>query len=146
MADASQGSGAPSISTPETALDRAPARPPFRGGAPIRGAALSVPVEIQFLAQHGVSADRLLRAVAAAPRGVEPLDAVLAEGVIDEETYYHALAQHLGCAYYVGEPPFAGHFDAVKSLRCGIAPLAERGGGPRAVIAPRAQSVASLIE
>lgn len=146
MAEASQGSGAPLISTTETAPDRPPARPPFRGGAPIRGAARSLPVEIQFLAQHGISADRLFRAVAAAPRGVEPLDAVLAEGVVDEETYYHALAQHLGCAHYIGEPPFAGHFDAVKSLRCGVAPLAQRGGGPRAVIAPRAQSVASLIE
>ncbi len=123
MAEVSQGSGAPSISTPETAPDQAPARPPFRGNAPIRGAGRSLPVEIQFLAQHGVSADRLLRAVAAAPRGVEPLDAVLAEGVVDEETYYHALAQHLGCAYYVGEPPFDDTFDAVKSLRCGVAPL-----------------------
>jgi len=102
-------------------------------------------LEFEFLVQHGVSADRLLRALAAAPGGVEPLDALLGEGV-SEDTYYHALAQHLGCAYYVGELPFAEIFDAVKSLRCGVAPLAGRAAGPRAVIAPRAPSVPGLIE
>ncbi|HKN27253.1 MAG TPA: glycosyltransferase [Roseiarcus sp.] len=86
-----------------------------------------------------------MRALAAAPGGVEPLDALLGEGV-SEDTYYHALAQHLGCAYYVGELPFAEIFDAVKSLRCGVAPLAGRAAGPRAVIAPRAPSVPGLIE
>jgi glycosyltransferase XagB len=146
MAETSQGSGTPSISTPEPFADRAAARPPSRVDGPIRATGRPLPSELQFLAQHGVSADQLLRALAAAPRGVEPLDALLGEGVVTEETYYHALAQHLGCAYYVGEPPFAESFDAVKSLRCGVAPLAGRGRGPRAVIAPRAQSVPRLIE
>ncbi len=96
--------------------------------------------------QHGISADRLLHALASKPAGVEPLDALLAEGIVGEEQYYHALAQHLGCMYYVGEPPFAEHFDAVRSLKCGVAALAERCSGPRAVIAPRGQLVPRLIE
>ncbi|HZZ63628.1 MAG TPA: glycosyltransferase [Roseiarcus sp.] len=87
-----------------------------------------------------------MRALATTPQGVEPLDALLGEGIVAEEHYYHALAQYLGCAYFVGEQPFAKHFDAVKGLRCGVAPLAPHGGGPRAVIAPRAPLVPGLIE
>ena len=145
MTETSQGSGTPSISILETIPDRAFARPPSRGDGPVRLNGRPLPLEFEFLVQHGVSADRLLRALAAAPGGVEPLDALLGEGV-SEDTYYHALAQHLGCAYYVGELPFAEIFDAVKSLRCGVAPLAGRAAGPRAVIAPRAPSVPGLIE
>ncbi len=145
MTETSQGSGTPSISILETIPDRAFARPPSRGDGPVRLNGRPLPLEFEFLVQHGVSADRLLRALAAAPGGLEPLDALLGEGV-SEDTYYHALAQHLGCAYYVGELPFAEIFDAVKSLRCGVAPLAGRAAGPRAVIAPRAPSVPGLIE
>ena len=141
--EALHGSGTLSISAPE-ALPFA--RPRSRGDTPVRRLGHSLPLELEFLAQHGFSPDRLLRALAAVPRGVEPLEALLGEGVFTEETYYRALAQHLGCAYYAGEPTFAENFDAVKSLRCGVAPLAGRGGAPRAVIAPRAQSVPRLIE
>ena len=88
----------------------------------------------------------MFQALANKPRGVETLDAVLAEGIVAEEQYYHALAQHLGCAYYVGEPPFSPDFDAIKALRCGVAALEGSGGGPRAVIAPRAELVPRLIE
>ncbi|MFZ0604895.1 MAG: glycosyltransferase, partial [Roseiarcus sp.] len=68
------------------------------------------------------------------------------EGEITEEAYYRALASHLGCQYYSGSPPFARAFDAVKGLRCGVAPLEARGAGPRMVIAPRARYVPRLIE
>ena len=146
MADATQESGTVSISTPATSASRPFARRTSRGEGPLRPVARPLPPELEFLAQHGVSPDRLLHAAAGAPGGVEPLDALLGEGIVAEEQYYHALAQHLGCPYYVGEPTFAEHFDAVKGLRCGVAPLAARGGEPRAVIAPRAQSVPRLIE
>ncbi len=144
MADASQGFGAPSISTPGRFQARA-STPPHRQSGPARAAARHLPPELEFLVRHGVSPDLLLRAVAAETGDVEPLEALLAEGIVTEEHYYHALARHLGCAYYIGEPPFAAHFDAVKGLRCGVAPLAAE-AGPRAVIAPRAQFVPRLIE
>ena len=145
MADALQGSGPPSIATPRTFQGWVFERPHPRGEAQIRGTP-TLPSEIQFLVQHGVSADRLLHALASKPDGVEPLDALLREGVVVEDEYYRALAQHLGCTYYVGEPPFAHHFDTVKGLKCGVAPLAGRGDGPRAVIAPRAELVPRLIK
>ncbi len=143
MTDVSQGFCAPS--TVGAIADRTFARPPSGGDGLVRELGRPLPPELEFLAQHGVSLSLLLRAVAAAPRGIEPLDVLLGEGVVAEE-HYHALAQHLGCAYFVGDPPFAGHFDAVKGLRCGVAPLAPRGEGPRAVIAPRAQLVPRLIK
>ncbi|HZZ22522.1 MAG TPA: glycosyltransferase [Roseiarcus sp.] len=65
---------------------------------------------------------------------------------MSEEFYYRTLARHLGCQYYRGEPPLARAFDAVKGLRCGVAPLEWRSPGPRMVIAPRAQFVPRLIE
>ncbi len=105
-----------------------------------------LPPELAFLPAAGFSSEQLLDAVGAAPRTIRPVDALLSEGIIREEAYYRALARHLGCQYYRGEPPFARSFDAIKGLRCGVAPLDSRGEGPRAVIAPRAESVPLLIE
>jgi len=105
-----------------------------------------LPPELAFLPAAGFSSEQLLDAVGAAPRTIRPVDALLSEGIIREEAYYRALARHLGCQYYWGEPPFARSFDAIKGLRCGVAPLDSRGEGPRAVIAPRAESVPLLIE
>jgi glycosyltransferase XagB len=67
-------------------------------------------------------------------------------GFLHEDAYYGALARHLGCDYYRGDPPLASGFDAVKGLRCGVAPLEARSKGARAVIAPGARSVSRLIE
>ena len=95
-----------------------------------------LPPELAFLPAAGFSSEQLLDAVGAAPRAIHPVDALLSEGIIREEAYYRALARHLGCQYYRGEPPFARSFDAIKGLRCGVAPLelARRGssGGHRA--------------
>jgi glycosyltransferase XagB len=131
---------------PSTIADRRIDRLPPVGRRPIRPFGRQLPPELKFLTRHGLSLSSLSRALAAAPQGVEPLDALLGEGIIAEEDYYHALAQHLGCAYFAGEQAFAEHFDAVKALISGVAPLAPHGGGPRAVIAPRAPLVPGLIE
>jgi cellulose synthase/poly-beta-1,6-N-acetylglucosamine synthase-like glycosyltransferase len=101
---------------------------------------------LAFLAAEGFSSEPLLNAVSAAPKSVLPIDQLLSEGKITEEAYYRALASHLGCQYYCGDPPFARSFDAVKGLRCGVAPLESHGLGPRMVIAPRAKFVQRLIE
>jgi glycosyltransferase XagB len=105
-----------------------------------------LPPELAFLAAEGFSPELLLNAVVAASRAVLPVDQLLSEGKITEEFYYRALASHLGCQYYCGYPPLAHAFDAVKGLRCGVAPLQSSGTAPRMVIAPRAQFVARLIE
>ncbi len=123
-------------------LDRAA----LRGDTPGERNAPSLPAEVDFLAQQGLAPEGLLRALGAAPRGVRPVDTLLGEGLVVEEGYYRALAQHLGCEFYSGEPPFAADFDAIRGLRCGVAPLEWPGHGARAVIAPRANSVSPLIE
>jgi glycosyltransferase XagB len=60
--------------------------------------------------------------------------------------YYRALADHLGCSYYSGDPPLSGSFDAVKGLRCGVGRLEITDSRPRIVVAPHAQFVPRLIE
>jgi hypothetical protein len=109
-------------------------------------AAQALPPEVGFLAAEGFSPERLLNAVNAAPKAVSPLDRLLSEGLIHEEVYYRALAKHLGCEYYYGEPPLAANFDAMRGLRSGVAPLEFHPGRPRAVIAPRAQYVPRVME
>jgi glycosyltransferase XagB len=136
--------------TPEPALGPGGRRP--LGRASLRGhehadlAAAGLPPELAFLPAEGFSSGQLLDAVAAAPKAVQPVDILLTEGIIAEEAYYRALARYLGCQYYEGKPPFARGFDAIKGLRCGVAPLDPRGQSPRAVIAPRAQFVPLLID
>jgi cellulose synthase/poly-beta-1,6-N-acetylglucosamine synthase-like glycosyltransferase len=105
-----------------------------------------LPPELAFLPAAGFSSEQLLDAIGAAPSAIHPVDALLSEGIVREEAYYGALARHLGCQYYRGEPPFARGFDAIKGMRCGVAPLDSRGQGPQAVIAPRAESVSLLME
>ena len=121
-------------------------RAALRSDRQVERNAPSLPSELEFLARQGLSPEELLRAIGAAPKGVRPVDILLGEGIVGEEGYYRALARHLGCEYYSGEPAFAADFDAMRGLRCGVAPLDWRGRGARAVIAPRAQSVQPLIE
>jgi cellulose synthase/poly-beta-1,6-N-acetylglucosamine synthase-like glycosyltransferase len=138
-----------SSKNPALALRASPHRSRDWVSSPIRQHDLVVrglPPELAFLAAEGFPPEPLLNAVSAAPRAVLPVDQLLNEGQITEEGYYRALASHLGCQYYSGDPPLAHTFDAVKALRCGAAPLETRGAGPRMVIAPRAQYVPRLIE
>ena len=105
-----------------------------------------LPKELAFLAGEGFSAELLIEAVGAARTAVRPLNRLLNNGKLSEETYYRALASHLGCMYYSGDPPLAASFDAVKGLRCGVGALEPKSAGPRVVIAPYAQFVPRLIE
>jgi len=84
--------------------------------------------------------------VARAPAGVSPLHALLASGAVGEERYYRALAEGLGCAYYLGSPKIAEDFDPGQGLRSGVAPLAAPYGAARAVIAPRPPVMSRLVE
>src|SRR5271166_4457389 len=105
-----------------------------------------LPPELDFIAGEGVSPQSILAVLGTAPLGVHPLDALLNEGMFSEEAYYRALARHVGCEYYRGDPPFAPHFDAVRGLKSGVAPLSVHGRGARAVIAPGARSISPLIQ
>ena len=123
---------------------------------PVRGSLLSheqtgfvahvLPPELAFLTAEGFSPEPLLNALVAVPKAVSPVDQLFSEGKLTEEVYYRALASHLGCQYYCGDPPLATTVDAVKGLRCGVALIEPRDVGPRMVIAPRAQLVPRLIE
>jgi hypothetical protein len=75
--------------------------------------AARLPPELAFLVAEGFPPERLLNALGSEPKAVRPVDKLLSEGLISEETYYRALARHLGCEYYNGEPPLAGAFDAI---------------------------------
>ena len=132
--------------TPRTGAHRPFGRASLRVHDQTDFPASGLPPELAFLASEGFSPERLLNAMRAAPKSVSPVDRLLSEGLISEAVYYRALARHLGCQYYNGEPPLAGAFDAMRGLRCGVAPLESHGEGPRAVIAPRAQFVPRFIE
>jgi glycosyltransferase XagB len=141
------------VSTGESGRSVAPIHPgamPSRSSSPNQQhtdlLARELPLELAFLAAEGFSPDSLLSAASSAPDAVGPVDQLLNEGKITEETYYRALANHLGCQYYCGDPPLARTFDAVKGLRCGVAPFESRSAGPRMVVAPRAEFVSRLIE
>jgi glycosyltransferase XagB len=105
-----------------------------------------LPPELQIAADAGVPLEQLVATAADAPADVSPLQALLAAGVIGEERYYQALAEWLGCDYYLGSPRFAEEFDAARGLHCGVAPLEAPYGAARAVIAPRATVAPRLIE
>ena len=108
--------------------------------------ARELPLELAFLAGEDLSSELMVGGEGATPRAIWSLDWLLSEGKIIEEAYYRALAIHLGCEYYSGDPPLASTFDAVKGLRCGVGPLEARAAGPRIVVAPPAQFVPRLIE
>jgi glycosyltransferase XagB len=108
--------------------------------------ARELPQELAFPPTEGFSPESLLSAASSEPEAILPVDQLLSEGKIAEETYYRALANHLGCQYYSGEPPLARTFDPVKALRCGVAPLESNSTGARMVVAPRTEFVPRLIE
>ena len=126
--------------------DRRHERVASRVLGPSREVLRPLPPELQIVSDAGVSLEQILATVLRAPAGVSPLQALFAEDVIAEEPYYRALAERLGCRYYLGSPPFAEDFDTAKGLRCGVAPLAEGYGAPRAVIAPNPAVTAQLLE
>jgi glycosyltransferase XagB len=104
------------------------------------------PTDSAFLAGEGFSLELLRETAGTRPRAVGPPAQLLSESRITEEVYYRALADHLGCSYYSGDPPLSGSFDAVKGLRCGVGRLEITDSRPRIVVAPHAQFVPRLIE
>ena len=103
--------------------------------------------EIAFLAAQECALDVLQQADAAARRDrVSAEQALLGEGLIDEEDYYRALARHLRLPFYRGEIPVAPSVEADPAIACGVAPLAPNRAGFRVIAAPRAVAIRYLLD
>jgi len=110
-------------------------------GRPRSAGAAPLPLEIGFLAAHGVRPDRLrYAAMVAILAGVSPGEAALALGLVSEEAYYRALAAELGLPF-VRHPRVSGLARFPHSLTVGLAPAPGRGF----VTAPPAREIGRLL-
>jgi glycosyltransferase XagB len=128
-----------------------------RSVASCEGAALSVatlfdegrlqlPPEIGFLFRSGASAATLLQAmIEAAKCGVSCDEALIAEGLIEEEAFYRLLAHRVGATFLNEGIVVCGDIDAPLVVRTGLAPLAANSTGLRVVMAPRGRKLAKLL-
>jgi cellulose synthase/poly-beta-1,6-N-acetylglucosamine synthase-like glycosyltransferase len=91
-----------------------------------------LPVEIAFLASHGVPPAELQRAALAAVRlGVSPARQVIASGLVGEVAFYRALAAELGLHFLAEAPPLLPGGDLAAIMREGVSRAAN---GPRSPV------------
>lgn len=111
-------------------------------------ASLPLPIDIAFLAHHGVATGDLQAAASRARRlGVEPACEVIASGVVDEATFYRALALELGLPFHDGRLALAPGGEHASTLRAGIASIvAVPGSVLRFALAPTGASLRRLLE
>lgn len=110
------------------------------------GAGRPLPVEIAFLAAHGVPLVLLQYGASIARRQGADADAVLiAERLVPEETFYRALAAELKVGYL--DPPHAlePSFDLAADAARGYARLAQHPQGLQWLMAPRGAQIAPLM-
>jgi glycosyltransferase XagB len=106
----------------------------------------ALPIEIGFLRDYGVSFETLHSAATLARRqGVYADEALLAEGLVTEGTYYRALADRLGASFVEGAFAPAPFTDAAKSRARGYVRLADNAQGIGWLFAPRGEEVSRLI-
>lgn len=109
------------------------------------GAGPRLPPEIAFLLDEGAHPHLLARAAAMADQaGTDAATALLHAGLMDEDTYYRALARALGAPFLEGPVRFGAGLRYPDCLVAGLAPLAP-GACAAAVIAPRGRMVAELL-
>lgn len=83
-----------------------------------------LPIEIAFLARHGIAPSELTRVARRAERNrTEAAREILASGLIDEEGFYRALAAELGLAFHEGDFALVAGGDYGAILNGGIAPV-----------------------
>ena len=141
------------LQTPARSTVVSPCVPcPWFGSYPLRRAGVkkaalrrrrrcALPLEIGFLAAHGVRLDRLrYAAMVAILAGVSPGEAALALGLVAEEAFYRALAAELGLPF-VRHPRVSALARFPHSLTAGLAPAPGRGF----VTAPPAREIARLL-
>jgi hypothetical protein len=91
----------------------------------------SLPVEIAFLASHGVPPAALRQAAVAAARlGVSPAKQVVASGLVGEEAFYRSLAAEFDLRFSAKVPPLLPGGDLAAIMREGVARIANEPGSP----------------
>lgn len=91
----------------------------------------SLPVEIAFLASHGVPPAELRQAAVAAARlGVSPAKQVIASGLVGEEAFYRSLATEFDLRFSAKVPPLLPGGDLAAIMREGVARIANEPGSP----------------
>jgi cellulose synthase/poly-beta-1,6-N-acetylglucosamine synthase-like glycosyltransferase len=93
--------------------------------------ARGLPVEIAFLAKHGVPPAQLREATRLAERiGVSPSLQVIASGLVTEKQFYRALAGELDLAFQSHSPPLQPGGNTPAILREGMAATSARPESP----------------
>ncbi len=108
--------------------------------------ARALPEEIAFLPAYGVPSQVLNYAAALSRRqGVSADAALLAEGLMEEEDFYRALADYLNVQFEQEDLEIAPSIEASRAVELGYAPLAPNSLGLRWVFAPRGAAIGHLI-
>jgi cellulose synthase/poly-beta-1,6-N-acetylglucosamine synthase-like glycosyltransferase len=106
----------------------------------------TLPIEIAFLLQRGVSHAALHRAAAAARRiGCTSDEALIKLNLLDEETYYRALAAEMGFAFLESDFAVSPQTRFPDALLLGMARLARETSGPDYVLAPAGLPVGWML-
>lgn len=109
------------------------------------GGTTGLPPEIAFLLPGGVDVRLLAQAAEAARRaGTDAATALLHAGLMDEASYYRALARTLSLPFLDGPIPFGAGLRHPDCLVAGRAPLAP-GACAASVFAPRGAAIADLL-
>jgi hypothetical protein len=109
-------------------------------------ASMLLPIEIAFLARHGIEPDTLDRAALIARSvGVSADEALLKTGLVEEERVYRALARELGLPFLQGEFEVDAVARFPESILLGIAPLASPSSATRFCLAPSGDRLAWLL-
>lgn len=115
----------------------------FRSGAPDPAA---LPIEIAFLARHGVSTSVLQQAAAAARQtGCFADEALVRLDLLGEEAYHRTLAAELGLPFLDRDVPVAPGARFPYSILLGLAPLDGARNGRRLVVAPVGKRAVALL-
>jgi glycosyltransferase XagB len=137
--DRRRAEGAEASSFPPNARAR-------EGSAPEKPAPRPLPQEIDFLTAFDVPGEVLHYAVAQARRqGVSADMALLAEGLMEEESFYRLLAAHLGVQFLEQGFDLALPDDAFAAADLGYAPLAPNSSELRWLFAPQGAALHMLI-
>ena len=105
-----------------------------------------LPPEIDFLTAEGIAPVLLEQAAArASKQGVTAESLLLAEGLIDENVYYRALARRLGCPFIEGAVALAPGFDYRAALRANVARADPRSEKFDWLFSPRGAEIGALL-
>ena len=120
--------------------------PLYRAGRRFAADVGDWPPEIAFLAAEGVGPDLLGRATRhARALGVGADEVLIAEGLVEEEFYYRALARRLNCASVERAAALAPDFDYRAALRASVARADPRRESFDWLMAPRGGEVRKML-